>query len=99
MSVIQFSEYKPHLSGEIKCIACGHKWVGICPINPDGDVPCMECPECGLMQGFYIYPVLPETGDEVFKCNCGGEVFFITRQGPRCIRCGVKHDLDKEGKL
>lgn len=92
MTVINIDEHRPHLCGEIKCVICGHKWIGTCPINPDGSVPCMECPECGLFQGFYIYPVLPGEGDEIYTCNCGGEFFTITKRGARCIRCGILHE-------
>ena len=70
-----FLDYKPHLSGKMKCIICKHEWIGICPIEPKGDVLGVECPECGLNQGFYIYPVLPSKGDIIFICNCGGELF------------------------
>ena len=92
MKVLALADYKPHLSGEIKCIVCGHKWVGVCPIKPDGTIPCLECPECGLMQGFYFYPVLPDEGENVYSCNCGNDLFyFIKDRGARCIRCGTLH--------
>jgi hypothetical protein len=93
MTVIDFSKYKPHLSGEIKCVICGHIWIGVCPVDPEGNVPCLECPECGLRQGFFHYPILPKEGDEIYKCNCGGELFYIETNGSRCIRCGILHDV------
>jgi len=92
MTVIDLNEYKPHLSGQMKCIICGHKWVGVCPVDPDGSVPCVECPECGLRQGFYFYPILPGVNEKIYKCNCGGEIFTLTEYGPRCIRCGILHE-------
>jgi len=91
MTVINIADHKPHLSGEMKCLVCGHLWVGVCPIDPEGRVPCMKCPECGLHQGFYIYPCLPGEGDEVYTCKCSGEIFTITKRGARCIRCGLLH--------
>jgi len=92
MTVIKLDDYRPHFSGEIKCNARGHKWIGVCPINRDGSIPCMECPKCGLYQGFYIYPVVPKKGKEIYKCNCGGELFTISKKGARCIRCGFLHE-------
>jgi len=94
MTVIQFSDYSPHLSGKIKCLHCGHTWIGVCPIDEEKGVPAMECPSCHLFHGFYIYPILPNEGEEIYKCNCGGELFFIIKgRGHRCILCGVLHDI------
>lgn len=91
--IIDLSEHRPHLSGEIKCTTCNHAWIGVCPIDPDGSVPTLECPECGLHQGFFRYPIMAGEGDEIYKCNCGGELFYITKNGSRCIRCGLLHDI------
>lgn len=93
MTVINLDDYRPHLSGELKCNFCGHSWIGVCLVDPDGSVPSVECPECGKHQGFYIYPVLPVEGEEIYKCNCGGELFTIYKSGAMCIKCGLLHEL------
>ena len=92
MKLIELNAHRPHLSGEIKCIICGHSWAGVIPLDQCGNVPCFECPECGLHQGFFVYPILPNEGDIIFKCACSGELFTIYDNGARCIRCGLLHD-------
>lgn len=92
MTVINIDEYRPHLSGEIKCIICGHQWVGVCMVDQDGNVPCFECPKCGLHQGFFTYPILPNDCEVIYRCDCSGELFYISDRGARCIRCGALHE-------
>ena len=95
-NVLKLDDYRPHLCGQVKCVFCGHEWSGVCPIDPDGNVPCLECPECGLRQGFYMHPILPGPGETTYVCNCGGEVFTVSETGVRCIRCGLLHEFPFE---
>ena len=90
MNIIKLDEYRPHLSGEIKCFNCGYKWHGISLLK-EGKVLPVECPKCKKMYGFFIYPILPNENEIIYECKCGGELFYILKYGIRCIRCGLLH--------
>lgn len=92
MTVVDINKHRPHLSGDMKCFSCGHQWVGISLIEDDGSMPCVECPKCKRYFGYYLYPVLPKEDEIIYKCNCGGELFYISEDGPVCIKCGVTHE-------
>lgn len=95
-AVIPFKQREasdPHLSGQARCIGCGHEWVAVAPVG----VWQFECPACQTMKGIHNYPVGPEAGDLAFQCNCGCEaltayqrdgLFFL-----RCMSCGTDHTM------
>jgi len=95
MTVINIDDHKPHLSGRIKCASCHHEWVGVCPIDPDGNAPCLECPNCSMMQGFFMHPICASEDKMAWRCTCSGETFMITPDGALCIRCGLTHPWDE----
>jgi len=93
--IINIADYRPHLAGDMKCLNCKHKWVGVVELGDGVQIPC-ECPECGLMKGFYIHPAYAPEGMLIWKCNCGGELFNITTEGAWCISCGKLTDKGLE---
>ena len=87
MTVVSLQEYRdehtPHLSGEAKCVACGHEWVAVCPVG----VSFLECPKCGVFKGCMKYDV--QRDGNHWHCKCGGCEFRITPDGTYCPACGA----------
>lgn len=75
---------EPHMSGAAKCAACGHEWVAVAPVG----VHELECPACSCTKGYMRHAVM--RGNERFVCNCGCDVFRISRDlGPYCVNCAT----------
>ncbi len=75
-------ERTPHMQGEARCAACGHEWQAVAPVGTHE----MECPACGSIKGHMVNSVM--RGSERFVCNCGCDVFRISREhGPYCVNC------------
>lgn len=79
-----------HKTGKARCICCGNEFVAVAPVG----VHNMECTQCGQMMAFFVYPIQPDTGDLVWRCdNCKCEAFSqIIRNGKHCfwcVGCGV----------
>lgn len=72
----------PTLSGDAHCMACGRKWVAVCPIG----TVWLECPECGSMKGLMNFPVTRDI--PLWTCNCGNDLFRATQDGFYCPNCG-----------
>lgn len=91
--IFTFDDYapNPHLSGEARCLTCGHTWVAIAP---SGTV-WLECPECKTEKGRFCGPV--EESGEHWTCNCGCDLFHISRKGIYCPNCGVRQNFDYNG--
>ena len=90
-NVIDIWSKSPHLSGEIKCLACKNEWIGVAPA---GAVD-LECPECHCHRGVFIWPIEPIKGETRFCCNgCNGEFFYIRTECTVCIGCGNRCKLE-----
>lgn len=82
-NVIQFPQREePHLSGMASCMACQHRWVAVAPVG----TVFMECPECSRMFGHMVAPV--ERDGDHWTCDCGNDLFRVSRDGMYCPRCG-----------
>jgi len=75
-----------HLTGEARCVACGHNWVAAAPVG----VMELECPGCQSMLGMFIWPTSPKS-EKVWTCDCGCQLFYIVDVGNQCYRCGDIH--------
>lgn len=73
----------PHATGEAFCLACDHVWVAVVPVGET----LFECPSCRSMQGRFRYEVVPSC--DVWECQCGNQLFYITPDGHWCPRCGI----------
>lgn len=73
----------PHATGQARCIACGHEWQASTPV---GD-PWMPCPSCGTHRGIFKFTFL-RAQDPHWTCQCGNQLFYITRDGAYCPACG-----------
>ena len=70
------------VEGPMLCTACKHEWHGTCPV---GCTSGFTCPECGSGRAILKYPVIPA---EIWRCDCGGDLFHLTRDGAVCRECG-----------
>jgi len=85
-SVVQFKPRPaPSMQGRAFCIQCGHSWEAVAPV---GTVE-LECPGCKTMKGRFTFASAPESGTEVRECNCGNQLFYLTREGHMCANCGM----------
>ena len=53
------SEEMSCLSGDARCIACGHEWVAVVPVGTME----LECIECKTMLGMFVWPTAPKSED------------------------------------
>lgn len=87
--IIDFKQAKedrePHALGPAHCLECFHSWHAIVPV---GTVQLM-CPECKTMKGVFSLPFAP---DEHYACACGNDLFYATRNGVFCPKCGEEDD-------
>lgn len=84
-AVVEFKRKEPHGSGEAFCIGCGHEWVAVAPVG----VTHLQCPECKTMKGHFKFEYYPEVGSFVRECNCGNQLFYLTKDGHLCPNCGT----------
>jgi len=77
---------QPHLSGEARCLGCGHEYVCVTPV---GTVQNLECPQCHLYQAVLQGLTEPPAHTARFVCNCGGDLYYILADGCQCLKCGV----------
>ncbi|KZZ72362.1 hypothetical protein A3765_28560 [Oleiphilus sp. HI0130] len=86
--VVNMTKYRPHLSGNARCLQCSHEWVAVTPIGTTE----LECPECKTLKGVMKGLVAPQT---VWECACGSQLFFIDPQGTMCSMCGSRPDPEE----
>lgn len=79
---------EPHIAGEARCVQCGHEWVAVCPAGTTE----LECPQCKTNKGVLKFSCAPADG-EVWACNCGCDIFRITRDETICYKCGVSQNF------
>lgn len=84
--IASLDDYRPHMTGPVRCAACGHEWEAISPI---GMFDAMECPDCGLMKGVRTTAVT--TGDDGihWACRCGNIFYVLTNKSILCTHCGT----------
>ena len=92
MSVVAFSrksapdpEQDHHMHGDAFCMQCGHTWVAVAPVGATR----LECPACHTEKGVMRFECAPVAGTEVRECNCGNQLFYLTRDGHMCANCGT----------
>lgn len=91
--VVELDSYRPHLSGEARCLECSHTWVAVAPVG----TVMLYCPNCKTDKGVLRYRTEKESG-LVWRCNCGCDVFMLYDVGaPMCVRCGLRADSWAEG--
>lgn len=89
-NVVSLSDYRedvPLMAGPARCIGCGHEWDAAAPV---GTVE-LECAECNTRRGAFVTCAAPA---EYWECNCGGDLFFASRRGCMCARCGVMQTFE-----
>lgn len=86
--IIDLSKKEPHLSGKAICRGCGHEFVAVVPV---GTVD-FDCPECGANKAIYKNFVFPDT--DLWQCNCGNDLFVVTKGYFMCIQCGETQNFE-----
>ena len=82
-NVIPFKK-ESTIEGSAFCLQCAHTWTAIAP---SGTVR-LECPECHTEKGLFKFDCVPPEGTQIWVCNCGNDLFFITPVGHLCPNCG-----------
>jgi len=79
----------PHATGEAFCMHCKYEWVATAPIGLNER---FECPACTSHKGMFKYQFAPSDDDELYECNCGNQLFYITPEGHLCANCGIYNE-------
>lgn len=72
--------------GEAFCLSCNHHWQAM---RPTGDTSPFECPGCRRETGHWKFEFYPPPDTDVRQCNCGNQLFYLTREGHMCANCGT----------
>lgn len=80
---------EPTMAGGAMCLQCRHKWAAVAPAGTEW----LECPACGMHKGAFTYPCCPPDGADWWQCNCGGHLFYMTRNETVCYKCGASQNL------
>jgi len=88
--IFDIEDFKPHISGDAKCLSCGHAWVIVAPVGTTE----FECPECETMKGVSVGMTCPEV---VRQCECGNHHFYVEPNNiVMCSRCGIQQDVSED---
>ena len=91
MSVVQFKPREtPNMQGSAYCMGCKHTWQAVAPVGTTD----LQCPECQSMKGRFVNGCAPEDHIEVRECNCGNQLFWLTREGHMCANCGTYQEYE-----
>lgn len=71
-------------TGDVICLCCRHKWVGVCPVGQAW----FECPKCGCLKGRRA-TMVNRVNEPKWECACGSDLFNVTPAGCYCIECGA----------
>lgn len=82
------SKKNPTISGVACCSACKHEWAAVAPVG----TVFLACPSCHTNKARFVDPVLLEPGTERLECQCGCQLFSVTRNALVCINCGTESD-------
>ena len=86
MKVVEFkkkTEEVPHTTGDAFCIQCKHEWIAVVP---EKQVQ-LQCPKCLTFKGLFKYPACVPEGEEIRRCECGNDLFYLTPNGHLCPNC------------
>lgn len=90
--IAELDAYRPHNTGQAKCLCCGNTWVAVAPT---GQIDGLECQKCGTFKGVLLGLCNIENEDH-WQCNCGCFVFAVAKaSGIYCINCGVIQSFDE----
>lgn len=88
--IINFKRAAPEtveVTDDAICIECRHEWSAAVEVVPGDPVPWLECPKCGTYKGRFKYRFM-RGGGELWHCNCGNNLFQMTRDYTYCPACG-----------
>lgn len=87
----------PHLSGQARCLDCGHEWTAVAPVG----TPVLDCPNCETNRGVWRGTMGASPGTmytDEWTCHCGCDVFKVVAKdgifkGIICLRCGKPQEF------
>lgn len=79
-----------YLRGQASCLGCRHVWQAVAPEGTTW----LECPMCYAQKGHFDYPVRLKDVPH-WVCNCGNDLFFVSKEGCYCPNCGVCQDFGR----
>lgn len=71
--------------GEAFCTSCDHRWVAVGRTGTKW----LECPACHRNTGLFLHHFAPSAGTQVRECECGNQLYYLTREGHMCVSCGL----------
>jgi hypothetical protein len=87
MSVISIdlerAKRSPHITGEARCMACQHTWVGVAQVGTST----LDCPECKAEKGVFLKHAR-DADSPALHCGCGCWAYAVYSYGLMCINCG-----------
>ncbi len=90
-NIVEFKKKEQQLAGgEAFCLQCQHEWGAVAETGTTH----LECPECKTMKGLFKYPCYPPYGTLIMVCNCGNDLFYLTKEGHLCANCGTYQYYD-----
>lgn len=78
----KYNDNIPWVTNKAMCLACGYEWSAVA----EAGVDVLKCPNCGLKKGYMESDFAPNC--EILECNCGCQLFLVTRNGIFCPNCG-----------
>ena len=85
--VVPLAEYRPHLTGNARCMNCRATWPVVAPVGTTR----FECKECGTTMGALVGACEPPVGELFWQCKCGNDLFMLLPNGaPMCAHCGLR---------
>ncbi|WP_129141530.1 hypothetical protein [Modicisalibacter coralii] len=91
-NVTSLDDYRPHDSGNARCLQCGHEWHAVVPSGVKGN---LECPACHFSKGEFLGNCVPPEDWEIFTCNCGNDQFYVLHGAVFCRGCGESVAFDE----
>jgi hypothetical protein len=86
-NIVPIKPPDPHMTGMVKCLSCRHEWVAVRPVG----MVWLDCPACSLHMGRSMGPVDYSEPQLVWNCNCGNDLFYLTKKAAECCVCGLSH--------
>lgn len=78
--VIDIATRRPHVTGEVACLQCSHRWVAVAPVG-------VYELECGTLKGVHVGLTIPDAA--CWQCRCGCALWFYSETGNLvCSYCG-----------
>ncbi len=86
--ILEFRKPQEYTTGECRCLACSHRWVGVVPVGTNS----LECPNYQRDRGIRADEVV-RAEYPIWVCVCGNDMMHLTSHGSYCVACGAWANL------